>query len=116
MSLTIFTPPIGPSPGTQTAVQLALNKSEFGDGYTQAGPKGLNHVRHTVDLNWAGVTADQLANLRAFMTARGGYQSFWYQPPGFTEARKWTCDTWSSTSSTPSTFSATLIESFTNEA
>jgi phage-related protein len=116
MSLTTFTPPIGPSPGTQSAVQLALNKAEFGDGYTQASPRGLNHIRHSVELSWAGVTPDQLATLRSFFEGRGGYQSFWYQPPGFTALRKWTCDTWASTSSTPSTFSATLVESFTNES
>jgi hypothetical protein len=33
----------------------------------------------------------------------------------FTAPRKWTCDTWASNSSAPSTFSATLIESFTKE-
>ena len=97
-------------------MQLALNKAEFGDGYTQASPKGLNHVRHTVELNWAGVAPDQLATLRTFFEGRGGYMAFWYQPPGFTASRKWTCETWTGSSSAPCTFSATLVESFTNES
>jgi phage-related protein len=116
MALTTFVPTISPSPGTQTEVQLALNKSEFGDGYTQAGPKGLNHIRHSVQLKWDGLTLVQLTSLRSFMEARGGYQSFYYQPPGFSSVLKWTCDAWSMSASSPYTFSSTLTQSFTNEA
>ena len=48
MALLTFTPPVGPSPGTAHKPTVNLFETEFGDGYSQPTPKGLNHVRKSV--------------------------------------------------------------------
>ena len=41
MSLTIFSPPVAPSPGTAHKPTVNLWEAEFGDGYSQPTPKGI---------------------------------------------------------------------------
>ena len=116
MALATFTPVIDPSPGTSVSQEIALNKASFGDGYTQAGPQGLNHVRQTVELRWDALTRAQMDALKSFFEGRQGYKPFYYQPPSFAGVLKWTCEKWTSVSGVPCTFQATLIQSFTNQA
>lgn len=113
MPLATFNPEIDPSPGTTMTPTIALNESSFGDGYTQASPKGLNHIRRSLSLKWTVLTPDQAADLDAFFMGQGGYLSFYYTHPADGVARKWTCKEWSRTFGAPFQFQATLVESFT---
>ena len=112
MPFPIFTPPIGPSPGTSNRPKLSLIETEFGDGYTQASPAGLNHIRDVVSLRWDGVTEAQMREIEAFFRARGGHEPFWYQPYGFDALVRWTCKDWSTSASAPWKVAATLTQSF----
>lgn len=116
MALTTFNPPIGPSPGTTLTPQISLWSSEFGDGYSAAAPKGINHIRQTVSLKWDGLEEAQAKAIIAFFTARGGYQPFYYKPYGLDVTLKWTCKDWSMTASAPFKVTAKLEQSFTNDA
>ena len=112
MTLQTFTPSIAPSPrGTSTPV-INLHEAEFGDGYTQSSPNGLNHIRHTVGLVWDGITPTQKHELDAFFEQHGGWQPFWYQPYGFQTLIKWKCKEWSSTTKSPLTYAATFVQDF----
>jgi len=115
MALPTFKPDVAPSPGTGHNPEISLRKADFGDGYTQASPQGLNHIRQIVSLKWDGLTLDQMDQLRAFFEERGGYKSFWYQPYGFTTLMKWTCEEWSGVAGAPWTFTAKLTQSFNAE-
>lgn len=115
MPLVVFTPPIAPSPGTRFAPKISINKAEFGDGYTQSSPNGLNHIRHTVSLRWDGVTEAQYIALIDFFETQGGYRPFWYQPRGFAAPLKWVCEEWSGTDGSPWTVDAKLEQHFTAE-
>lgn len=42
MVLPTFIPPVGPSPGTSHKPTVNLWEAEFGDGYSQPTPKGIN--------------------------------------------------------------------------
>lgn len=114
MPIATFAPEIAPSPGSQRTPEVKLRKSEFGDGYTQASPAGLNHIRRTLALKWDGVSPAQLAALNAFFEAQGGYKPFWYTHAPEGVQRKWTCDTWGVTYGAPASFTATLREDFSN--
>ncbi|PVA06108.1 phage tail protein [Thalassorhabdomicrobium marinisediminis] len=112
MALQTFAPSIAPSPAGTITPQVNLRTAEFGDGYTQAGPAGLNHIREVVALKWNGITPAQREELEAFFRAHGGYKAFLYQPYGFATPVRWTCKEWSSTTKTPQTFTAKLRQDF----
>ena len=43
MGFAAFTPSVPPSPGTGDAPEISLNEADFGDGYTQSSPNGINN-------------------------------------------------------------------------
>lgn len=113
MAFPTFTPPVAASPGSKKTQQLKLLKNEFGDGYTQAVRQGYNHIRRTISLNWDALTRAQRDTIIAFLEARGGDQTFYYQHYDEASPRKYTCEQWDS--SNPDgvfSVSAELVESF----
>lgn len=116
MALPTFAPPVAPSPGTKSTPRISLYEAEFGDGYSQSSPKGLNHIRSTVELNWEGLVYNEMHLIRTFFEDRAGYKSFYFQPAGYAAAVKWLCKEWNFGSGAPYTFTAKLEQSFTNES
>lgn len=112
MALLTFAPPIAPSPGTNFNPKVSLNQADFGDGYTQASPRGINHIKETVDLRWNGLTEMEYVTIRSFFEDHGGYLPFWYQVRGRAAPMKWTCAEWSGSDSSPWTFQAKLVQNF----
>lgn len=115
MALVTFTPIVRPSPGAAHAQKVSLLRSDFGDGYTQSSPNGINHIRKSITLKWNGLGEDDVASLDAFFVSQGGNKAFYYTPYGMTEAMKWTCEEWSASSGAPWTFTAKLEQSFSLE-
>lgn len=115
MPLPTFNPSVKPSPGTGHAPEINLREAPFGDGYTQASPQGLNHIRQVVQLKWDGIDLPTMQSLRSFFEERGGYKPFYYTPYGFTGTMKWTCKEWSGVAGSPWTFTAKLKQSFNAE-
>lgn len=89
-----FNPPIAPSPGTMHRPQVKLLQAEFGDGYSQATPAGLNHIRQTIELRWDVLEQDEKHAILAFLERHQGNKPFHYQVPGDCR-RTWTCADWS---------------------
>jgi phage-related protein len=115
MPLPTFNPLVKPSPGTGHTPEISLRKAAFGDGYTQASPSGINHIRQVIQLKWDGIDTTTMQSLRSFFEERGGYKAFYYTPYGFSTALKWTCEEWSGQADTPWSFTAKLKQSFTAE-
>lgn len=112
--LPIFTPPVGPSPGTSFKPKIKVLEAEFGDGYSQPTPDGLNHIREVVELSWDGLTEWQMRDIIGFFVARKGSEAFYYTPAGFCEPLKWTCKEWSrSLDDGVWRIKATFVQSFT---
>ena len=117
MALPTFTPAVGPSPGTAFKPHIKVLEAEFGDGYSQPTPDGINNVRETVDLRWDGLTEPQMEAINSFLTARKGAEAFYYQPAGFGTAMKWTCKEWTRTlGGGVWQMTANLVQSFTAES
>lgn len=95
MPAVLFVPPIAPTPGSQHTRSLKILEAEFGDGYSQPTPDGLNHVRREVSLDWQVLTLDQKQELDAFFECLGGTKPFRYQVWGDTIERQWRCKEWS---------------------
>lgn len=115
MPLETFSPSIAPSPGTSHKPRVDVLAAEFGDGYSQAAPRGLNHIKQSISLRWDGLTDTQMVELRTFFEGRGGYRPFYYQPRGFATQLKWTCREWSISDAAPWRLEAKFEQSFTNE-
>ncbi|MQV98351.1 phage tail protein [Sinorhizobium medicae] len=113
MVLPTFIPPVGPSPGTSHKPTVNLWEAEFGDGYSQPTPKGINHIRRAVSLAWNALTYDQMRAIVDFFESRGGCEPFYFQPYGEPVARKWTCKDWTSTADSGVwKVTAELVQSF----
>lgn len=87
MTLQTFTPPIPPS-STRKKPKLKLLRADFGDGYSQVTPAGLNHNRTILELSWEVLTADQANVITSFLETHGGTDPFLYQ------GTKFTCEVW----------------------
>lgn len=95
MALPTFTPPDNPSPGTTETHAPSIIRADFGDGYTQAAPAGLNSDRAEIEATWEILTPAERDQLVAFFTERGGYAPFYYRFPWHADTRKWTVEKWS---------------------
>lgn len=116
MALPTFQPPIGPSPGTAHKPTVNLWEADFGDGYSQPTPKGINHIKKTVTLSWKTLTYEQMLEIVDFFERMGGNKPFYYQVYGNRGVMKWTCKEWDSpTESGIWKVNATFVQSFTNE-
>ena len=94
MSLDTFYPPVAPSPGTSRKPELAILKAQFGDGYSQSTPDGINHKRQVYNLRWDVLTDGQADAIEGFLESKGGYRSFLYQHPGEPAPMQVTCEEW----------------------
>ncbi|MFC3322631.1 phage tail protein [Mesorhizobium cantuariense] len=117
MSLPTFSPPVAPSPGTAFKPTIKILEADFGDGYSQPTPKGLNNIRETLTLAWGGLTDWQMVEINDFFRARRGSEPFWFAPVGDAAARLWTCKEWDrKTDQGIWQMTATLVESFSLQA
>lgn len=94
MPYSTFTPPVPPSPGTSDSPRIRKLEAEFGDGYTQSVPDGINHIKREISLNWDLLTPAQAADIIDFLRARGGCEPFFYTPSDELTALKWICEEW----------------------
>ena len=82
--------------------------AEFGDGYGQRVRNGLNHDAMSVDLKWDNISVAEGAVIWAFITARGGDEAFFYDPPFLPSGKKWTCPTYRRAFTQPDTMNIAL--------
>lgn len=116
MTLPVFTPPVSPTAGLQDKPEIKLRKADFGDGYTQPTPDGLNHIRSVVTLEFGLLEPAEKEAIVNFLQARGGSEPFTYTIPGSASATRFTCNDWQVTALGASLFnvSATLRQDFGN--
>jgi phage-related protein len=90
-----FTPPVIPSPGqgTNKKVTARVLRADFGDGYSQRGPDGLNYVGRALTLVWATLSQADADTIEAFFVAHVAL-AFYYTPPMESTPLKWSCATW----------------------
>lgn len=94
MPYSTFNPVIAPSPGTSDKTSVKKLQAEFGDGYSQAVPDGLNSIRREITVDWDMLTPTDAATIIDFFRARGGVEPFYWTPSDETTALKWICESW----------------------
>lgn len=116
MAIQTFKPPVGPSPGTSHKPTVSLWEAEFGDGYSQPTPKGINHIKKQTQLSWKTLTYDQMLEITGFFERQQGNKPFYYKPYGEPYVVKWTCKEWNAvTEGGIWQVDATFIQSFSSE-
>jgi len=86
-----FLPDIPPDFGPQRATAFNFDEVQFGDGYAQRRPAGINGVRSSWTINWTLLEQHEFDELHDFLSAREGVYAFWWQPPWDSAARRWVC-------------------------
>jgi phage-related protein len=116
MTLPVFTPPVSPTAGMQDKPELKILKTEFGDGYSQPTPNGINHIRRVVTLEFGLLEPDEKDTIVDFLTAQSGTAPFLYTIPGSASPTRFTCDDWQTTALGASLFNvaATFRQDFGN--
>ena len=61
--------------------KFAVRTVKFGDGYEQRQPKSLRPKMQEWDVHFSGKKA-LIEEIKAFLDARRGVESFYWQPPG----------------------------------
>lgn len=89
-----FNPPRLPSIGTGRKVTFKVNEDEFGDGYTQATPIGLNTKNREVPVMWNSLSASDAKLITDFLDDHLGATHFIWTFPGESVASKWRCKTY----------------------
>lgn len=63
--------------------------AQYGDGYKQIVGDGINNLPQEWSLEFVG-SDSELADVKAFLDARGGCEPFRWKPPFSSSARQWT--------------------------
>lgn len=115
MALPTFDPPVGPSPGTNHKPAVSLWEADFGDGYSQPTPKGINHIKKATSLQWDVLSYEQMQEITGFFERMQGNKAFYFRPFGEERAIKWTCKEWDATTDGGIwKVTATFVQSFTS--
>lgn len=83
-----------PDFGATKKLQPKVNSISFGNGYEQRARNGLNTNPQTWDLSFSNRTDTEAEAIDAFLTARGGVESFDWTPYN-ESAGKYVCKEWS---------------------
>ena len=95
MTLT-FTFPVGVdvAAGSSGETEPKVRRAEFGDGYIQRSPAGINSVRDVFTVMAKNITPAQAEAIRSFMWARKGVEAFYWTLTDETTPRKFICSKW----------------------
>lgn len=109
-------PDIGREPdyGLNDSPTFRVRRAQFGDGYEQRSPDGLNSVRRSWSVTWSVISEYDRVALMGFFKQMAGVNSFEWIVPDSGEMVRVTCDDPSATHDSFSnhTVTATFKEVF----
>src|SRR5262249_2070503 len=83
-------------PGASRAVELAVDQTNYGDGYIHRSTRGLNAVRPSWTLNFPFTSQGELQDYDSFLNANAA-RGFWFTPPDRTSEVFVYADQWAYT-------------------
>tara|TARA_R110002020_G_scaffold21729_4_gene73802 strand:- start:450 stop:800 length:351 start_codon:yes stop_codon:yes gene_type:complete len=102
--------------GSSVSTDSRILVANFGDGYNQRTPDGINHLRRTMTIQHKYLTATDATTLRDFYEANGnGVKVGCDTKPTDGTTRNWYIDSWSESiegGGNLHNFSATLVQVF----
>lgn len=94
MTFVTLTPIIGPSYPVARKITPKLITTNFGNGYKQVVPDGLNYQRDAATLQWINASQAEHDYLFNFQAALLGYLPFFYTIPHDPAAKLWEWPIW----------------------
>ncbi len=82
------------SEGTQLEEEPNVSLIQFGDGYEQRSPQGLNHSPRRYAMQFRAVGTTEGDTIVAFFRTHGGWKTFDWTPPRETLSAVWKCPKW----------------------
>jgi len=70
-----------PSYNSDISIQPVIKKTQFGDGYSQSAPDGINNILLPIELTFDKRTDDEARAILHFLYFRKGAESFVFTPP-----------------------------------
>lgn len=92
MAYTTFTPVIAPT-SYDNATEIRIIDNDFGDGYKQVMPDGLNAARDKLSVRWSNLLISQCKSLDTFFESQCA-KPFYWTPPQTTTRKLWRCTSW----------------------
>jgi phage-related protein len=77
--------------GVSSKKSFRVLSADFGDGYSQRTPDGLNNEIESISMVWNTLSYSDAAIITNFLDGCGGSQAFSYTPPGQAVSKNWTC-------------------------
>lgn len=74
-------PDISPDRNSKKTVANKINRADFGDGYSQTAPDGINNRVVKWSLSFANYPGDLIDNITLFLDSRAENESFYWTPP-----------------------------------
>ena len=84
-----------PDTGATLSKEPRVRKAQFGDGYEQRAPDGLNANLQKRALSFSGRSLAECDAIASFLDAQAGVTAFYYTHPRDIQ-RLWLCRSWSS--------------------
>lgn len=94
-----------PSFGVGSDPQVSLISSQFGDGYKQETPNGINYISDVFTLPFNNKSLSEGRDIIAFLRAHAGGIWFWFTDPIMGQTIKVKCKKWAPVASAPGTIS-----------
>jgi phage-related protein len=85
-----------PQAGAARTTTLAIDQTNYGDGYNHRATRGINPARPAWSLVVPFVGLDELNTMDSFLVAYAAI-GFWFTPPDGPDDLFVSCDTWSAT-------------------
>ncbi len=107
-----FPTTVNPAYGAKKESAPIVNVAQFGSGYSQRSTFGINQNLKAWNFVWNNITETQSDEIEDFLDARGGVESFDYQPHGESASKKYICISWDKTipSNGRANISATFLQ------
>lgn len=99
---------ITPSSGASLTVKPSVDVVKFGDGYEQRIPSGINSQPRKWALEFRKGTLAKCQDVKNFLDARGGKESFYWTPPIGAQG-VFVCREWSVTLISPTLWNISAI-------
>lgn len=79
--MTTTFPDIAPDRNSTRTKEDKVLRADFGDGYAQTAPDGINNYTVKWDLSFANYPAEDVDAITNFLDARGSNESFYWTEP-----------------------------------
>ena len=86
-----------PTVGFSTDINPSVNKVQFGEGYSQRVPSGINNIMQSWNVSFNSQSIATANAIDAFLSSKYGTNSFTWIPPGETIEVKVLCPKWTKT-------------------